>query len=126
VQGDIDSMNRLIANSSSSSMFGTAQADSPVDEVKFAPPTREPPPMPPSPNARVGRDDSAVEGDEAYERLLMDQKTQFSLFDGAMQAVKIEGNCESIALDAPAMPRDSDANARTVSGESPRRREHKT
>jgi len=126
VQGDIDARNRLNAESSSSSMFGTAQAAGPVDEVKFAPPTRGPPPMPPSPNARVGRDDSAIEGDEAYERLLMDQKTQFSLFDSAMQAVKIEGDSESIALDAPAMPRDSDANARTVSGESPRRREHET
>jgi len=124
-QGDIDAKNRLIAKSSSSPMFGTAQAAGPVDEVKFALPTRGPPPMPPSPNARVGRDDSAVEGNQAYERLVMDQKTQFSLFDGAMQAMKIEGNSGSIALGAPAM-RGSDANARTVSGESPRRRERRT
>jgi len=120
---DIDARNHLNAKSSSSSMFGTAQADGPVDEVKFAPPTREPQ-APPSPNARVRRDDSAVECDQAYERLLMDQKTHFSLFDGAMQAVKIEGDSESIALGAPAMPRDS--NARTVSGESPRRIERRT
>ncbi|KAI4645506.1 uncharacterized protein J4E78_009419 [Alternaria triticimaculans] len=126
VLGDVDSRNRLNAKPSSSSIFGTAQADGPIDEVKFAPPTREPPPTPPSPNARTGRDDSAVEGDQAYERLLMDQKTQFSLFDSAMQAVKIEGESESTALDAPAMPRNSDTNARTVSGESPRRRERRT
>jgi len=126
VLDDTDANNQLNANSSSSSMFGTSQADGPVDEVKFAPPTRGPPPMPPSPDARVGRDDSAVEGDEAYERLLMDQQIQFSLFDGAMQAVKIEGESESTALGAPAMPRDSDANARTVSGESPHRRERRT
>ncbi|KAI4914538.1 hypothetical protein J4E85_010604 [Alternaria conjuncta] len=126
VLDDTDANNQLNAKSSSS-IFGTAQAAGPVDEVKFAPPTREPPQMPPSPNARVGRDDSAVEGDQAYERLLMDQKTQFSLFDGAMQAVKIEGNnSESIALGAPAMPQHSHANARTVSGESPRRRERRT
>ncbi|KAI4608388.1 hypothetical protein J4E83_009193 [Alternaria metachromatica] len=125
VLDDTDANNRLNAKSSSSSIFGTAQAAGPVDEVKFAPPTREPQ-APPSPTARVKRDDSAVEGDQAYERLLMDEKTQFSLFDSAMQAVKIEGDSESIALDAPAMPRDSDANARTVSGESPRRRERRT
>ncbi|KAI4651095.1 uncharacterized protein J4E79_009291 [Alternaria viburni] len=66
VLDDTDVNNQLNAKSSSSSMFGTSQADGPVDEVKFAPPTREPPPMPPSPNPRVGRDDSAVEGDQAY------------------------------------------------------------
>ncbi|KAI4607097.1 hypothetical protein J4E80_009828 [Alternaria sp. BMP 0032] len=126
VLDDTDAIDDLAAKSSLSSMFGTSQADGPVDEVKFAPPTHEPPPQPPSPNARVGRDDSAIEGDQTYERLLMDQKTQFSLFDGAMQAVKIEEDSESIALGAPAMPRDSDANARTVSGESPRRRERRT
>jgi len=124
--GDIDAKNRLIAKSSSSSMFGTAQANGPVDEVKFAPPTREPPPPSPSPNARVGRDDSAVEGDQTYGALIRNQQIHFSLFDGAMQAVKIEGDSESIALGAPAIPRDSDANARAVSGESPRRRERKT
>ncbi|KAI4908020.1 uncharacterized protein J4E92_010965 [Alternaria infectoria] len=121
-----DANSQLNAKFSSSSMFGTAQAAGPVGEVKFAPPTRSPPPMPPSPNARVGRDDSAVESDQTYGALLRDQQTQFSLFDSAMQAVQIEGNSESTALDAPAMPRDSDANARTVSGESPRRREHET
>ena len=126
VLDDTDANNQLIAKSSSSSIFGTAQADGPVDEVKFAPPTREPPPMPPSRNARVERDDSAVEGDQTYERLLRDQQIQFSLFDGAMQAVKVEGNSASIALGAPAMPRDSDTNARAVSRESPRRRERRT
>ncbi|KAI4638135.1 hypothetical protein J4E93_010444 [Alternaria ventricosa] len=127
VLDDTDANNQLNAKSLSSSMFGTAQAAGPVDEVKFAPPAREPPPMPPSPNARVGRDDSAVKNDQTYGALLRDQQIQFSLFDGAMQAVKIEGNnSESIALGAPAMPRDSDANARTVSGESPRRRERRT
>jgi len=126
VQEDIDAKNRLNAKSSSSSMFGTAQADGPVDEVKFAPPTRSPPPMPPSPSARVRRDDSAVESDQTYGALLRNQHIQFSLFDVAMQAVKIEGDSESTALSAPAMPRDSDANARTVSGESPRRRERRT
>jgi len=124
--GDIDAKNRLIAKSSSSSMFGTAQADGPVDEVKFAPPPHEPPPMPPSPNARIERDDSTVEGDHTYGALLRNQQIQFSLFDGAMQAVKIEGDSESTALGAPAMPRGSDANARTVSGESPCRRERTT
>ncbi|KAI4706415.1 hypothetical protein J4E89_008830 [Alternaria sp. Ai002NY15] len=126
LQGDIDARNRLNAKSSSSSMFGTAQPEGPVDEVKFAPPTREPPPMPPSLNARVGREDSAVEGDQTYGALLRNQQIQFSLFDGAMQAVKVEGDTESIACGAPAMPRDSDANARTGSGESPRRRERRT
>ncbi|KAI4620674.1 uncharacterized protein J4E87_006999 [Alternaria ethzedia] len=126
VLDDTDANDDLNAKSSSSSMFGTAQADRSVDEVKFAPPTREPPPKPPSPSARVGRNDSAVEGDQTYGALLRNQQIQFSLFDGAMQAVKIEGNSESIALGAPAMPRDSDANARTVSGESLRRRERRT
>ncbi|KAI4679387.1 uncharacterized protein J4E84_008418 [Alternaria hordeiaustralica] len=128
VLGDVDARNRLNvkSSSSSSSMFGTAQADGPVDEVKFAPPPHEPPPMPPSPNARIERDDSTVEGDHTYGALLRNQQIQFSLFDGAMQAVKIEGDSESIALGAPAMPRDSDAHARTVSGESPRRIERRT
>jgi len=126
VLDDTNANNQFNAKSSSSSIFGTAQADGPVDEVKYAPPTREPPPMPPTPNARVRRDDNTVEGDQTYGALLRDQQIQFSLFDGAMQAVKIEGNSESIALGAPAVPRDSDANARTVSGESPRRRERRT
>ncbi|KAI4671040.1 uncharacterized protein J4E88_009435 [Alternaria novae-zelandiae] len=123
---DADANDQLNVNPSSSSMFGTSQTDGPVDEVKFAPPTHEPPPMPPSRNARVERDGSDVEGDRAYGALLRNQQIQFSLFDGAMQAVKIEEDSESIALGALAMPRDSDANARTVLRESPRRRERRT
>lgn len=71
---DTDSKTRLDAKPSSSSMFGTAQAEGPVDEVKFAPLARKPPPTP-LPSTCVGRDASIVEGDQSYEPLLRNQQT---------------------------------------------------
>jgi hypothetical protein len=113
--------NRLGAKSSSSSMFGTTQAEGPVDEVKFAPPAREPP-APPSSITSISNDDVTTAGDWSAETCLASQGVEISSCGDAMLVVKMEDDSESTASKTPT----PEADARTAPGENSRQRKRRT
>jgi hypothetical protein len=111
---------------SPSSMFRIAQAEGAVDEVKFAPPAREPPPAPPPSSDSARHDDSSVENDPSLEKLSSDHEVAMSLNGDATPLLEIEESFESNLLDAPAIPPEHEADARTASRESSREKERAT
>jgi hypothetical protein len=108
--------------SAASSMFGTAQAEGPVDEVKFAPPAREPPPPPPPsrPSERIEHYDGIIERDPCFGEALGDQKVAVSSYGGAIPGVMGEESLEPTLQDTPSLPPALDACARTASQENSR------
>ncbi|CAG5152704.1 uncharacterized protein ALTATR162_LOCUS2877 [Alternaria atra] len=111
---------------SPSPMFGTAQAGGAVDEVKFAPPAREPPPPPPPSSDSARHDDSSVENEPSLEKLSSDHDVAMSLNGDATPLMESEESFESNLLDAPAIPPEHETDARTASRESSREKERVT
>jgi hypothetical protein len=99
-------------NFGSSSVFGSARADGAVDEVKVAPPAREPPPPPPPTDMPVEDPDSTIESNQYAEVPTEDKKS--------------EGDFESIPSDATAVPPEVHACAQAISSESTRRKKRAT
>lgn len=112
-------------NFGSSSMFGTARADGVVDEVKVAPPAREPPPPPPT-DMPVDDPDSRIESNQYAEVPTKDKESETSAYDDAMPFVKSERDFESIPSDATAVPPEVHACAQVTSPESMRRKKRAT
>ncbi|CAN9352262.1 unnamed protein product [Alternaria alternata] len=112
-------------NFGSSSMFGTARADGAVDEVKVAPPAREPPPPPPT-DMPVDDPDSTVGSNQYAEVPTEDRKSEASAYDDAMPLLRSKGDFESIPSDATAVPPEVYACAQVTSPESTRRKKRAT
>jgi hypothetical protein len=108
-----------------SSMFGTTRTDGAIDEVKVAPPAREPP-LPPPTDMPVDDPDSTVGSNQYAEVPTEDKKSEASAYDNAMPFVKSEGDFESIPLDATAVPPEVHTCAQATSPERTRRKNRAT
>jgi hypothetical protein len=122
---EVESTSHVKSLSLSSSVVGTAQVEGAVDEVKFAPPDREPPPPSP-PSTPVIQYDSIVKSDQRFAASPKSREFAPSLISNVMPFIKSVEGLESTDWNSPAIPPEPDTKARTTSKESLRQKKHAT